>query len=336
MKAPDFWYPNDPDAPLPRLARALAPLSRLYARIDNWKRSRVRPVRAPLPVICVGNVTVGGAGKTPIVLALIRMLIEEGRKPVALTRGYGGVAIGPEQVDLDRHEAEDVGDEALLLAQAAPTIVSANRIEGARAAADLGADVIVMDDGYQNPSLIKDFSLLIVDGDVVFGNGRIFPQGPLRETPEGGCARADAIIVVGGPKKFRLKGACGTKPAFRARLVPDANSVRTLMGRSYFAFSGIARPRKFFDTARAAGLDVRKTRSYPDHHPLDDETLDVLEKMAAPEDLALLTTAKDAIRLSPESRGGLYVLHVHAEVAGADKLMEQIREKTGLAECAVA
>lgn len=336
MKAPDFWYPNNPRAPLPLLARVLMPLSGLYARVDNWKRQRAKSVRAPVPVICVGNLTVGGAGKTPIVLTLIDVLREQGLRPVVLTRGYGGVAIGPEQVDLRRHTAEDVGDEALLLAQAAPTIVSANRVAGARAAAELGADLIVMDDGFQNPSLIKDVSLLVVDGDVAFGNGRIFPLGPLRESPEQGCARADAIIVMGGPKKFRLEGVCRTKPTFRARLVPDANSVRALKGRSYFAFAGIGRPGKFFNTARAAGLDVRKTRSYPDHHPLDDETLDVLEKLAAPDDLALLTTAKDAVRLSPESRGGVHVLHVHAEVAAADKLMALIREKTGLSERAVA
>jgi tetraacyldisaccharide 4'-kinase len=336
MKAPDFWYPNDPDARLPLLARALAPLSRLYARIDTWKRSRIEPARAPVPVICVGNLTVGGAGKTPVVLMLTNMLRRDGFNPVILTRGYGGVAIGPEQVDLHRHTAEDVGDEALLLAQAAPAIVSANRIEGARMAADLGADIIVMDDGYQNPSLAKDVSLLVVDGEVAFGNGRIFPQGPLRETPEQGCARADAVIIMGGSKKFRLNGLCGHKPAFRARLVPDAASVRTLKGRAYFAFAGIGRPAKFFDTARAAGLEVKKTRAYPDHYPLDDETLDVLEKLAAPDDLALLTTAKDAVRLPPESRTGVNVLHVHAEVAEGDKLLDLVRGKAGLSKRAVA
>ncbi|MFP3943022.1 MAG: tetraacyldisaccharide 4'-kinase, partial [Alphaproteobacteria bacterium] len=336
MKAPGFWYPDNPRAPLPPLVRALAPLSRLYARIDNWKRGRITPARARIPVICVGNLTVGGAGKTPVVLMLTRMLSEKGFRPVILTRGYGGVAIGPEQVDLNRHKAEDVGDEALLLAQVAPTVVSANRVEGARAAAELGADLIVMDDGYQNPSLVKDASLLVVDGEVAFGNGRIFPQGPLRETPEQGCARADAVIIMGGSKKFRLEGPCREKPTFRARLVPDAGSVRALKGRSYFAFAGIGRPRKFFDTARAAGLDVKQTRSYPDHHPLDDETLDVLEKLAAPEDLALLTTAKDAVRLPPESRSGINVLHVHAEISEAGKLLDLIREKTGLSERAVA
>lgn len=336
MKAPAFWYPNDPHAPLPLAARMLAPLSRLYARVDTWKRQRAKSVRASLPVICVGNLTVGGAGKTPIVLMLIDMVKKDGFNPAVLTRGYGGVAIGPEQVDLNRHTAEDVGDEALLLAQAAPTIVSANRVEGAQAAAELGADLIIMDDGYQNPSLVKDVSLLVVDGDAAFGNGRVFPQGPLRERPEEGCARADAIIVMGGSKKFRLNGACRSRPTFRARLVPNGASLKALKGRSYLAFAGIGRPRKFFETARAAGLDVRKTRTYPDHHPLDEDTLSDLEKLAAPDELALLTTAKDAVRLSPEIRDGVHVLHVHAECADADKLLALIREKTGLSERAVA
>lgn len=330
MKTPDFWYPRDPSAPLPWAVRLLGPLSRLYQRADRWKRARVTPQRGPVPVICVGNLTTGGTGKTPVALFLTEALKAEGRKPVLLTRGYGGVAIGPELVDPARHTAEDVGDEALLLARVAPTVVAENRVEGAKHAADIGADLIIMDDGFQNPSLQKDFSVLVVDGQMGFGNGRIFPQGPLRETPEDGVRRADAIVVMGGngamAKTLRRYG----KPVFRGELAADGESLARLNGQSYLAFAGIGHPQKFFDTARTAGLQVKSTKPYPDHFPYDDVSLNRLFKTAEVNGLALLTTAKDAVRLPPPYRDGVAVLDVRAKIQQPAKLLDLLREKAGL------
>lgn len=330
MKMPDFWYPRDPAKPLPWTARLLGPLSRLYQKADRWKRARITPQRAEVPVICVGNLTTGGTGKTPVVMFLAEALKAEGLKPVLLTRGYGGVAVGPEQVDPARHTAEDVGDEALLLARVAPTVVAANRVEGAKLATDMGADLIIMDDGFQNPSLRKDFSLLVVDGQMGFGNGRIFPQGPLRETPEEGMGRADAVVVMGGTAAIAKAMKRYRKPLFRAELTADREALARLNGQSYLAFAGIGHPQKFFETARSAGLRVKSTRPYPDHFLYDDVSLNRLFKSAEADGLALLTTAKDAVRLPPPYREGVAVLDVHAKIQRPEKLLDLVREKTGL------
>ncbi len=257
---PDFWA-------RPGLAQAvLEPLAWANAAAGAARRALARPWRAGVPVLCVGNVVAGGAGKTPVALSLARRLSANGARPFLLSRGYGGTAAGPLIVDPARHGAAEVGDEALLLAQAAPTIVARDRVLGARAAIAAGAAFIVMDDGFQNPSLEKDLSLLVVDGAYGFGNGSLIPAGPLRESVAGALARADAVVLVGDDEAGvapRLDG----KRVLAADLGPVAG---TLPAGPLVAFAGIGRPEKFFRTLAAAGGRIVAQHAFPDHHPYDE------------------------------------------------------------------
>lgn len=302
MQAPDFWH-SDCTA-----SRLLAPLGLAWQAAGAVRRALARPWRAPVPVICVGNLVAGGAGKTPVVLSLLALLRARGLRPAALTRGYGGSAAGPLLVDPARHDAATVGDEALLLAAAAPTWLARDRVDGAREAVEEGAEVLVMDDGFQNPRLAKSLSLLVVDAGYGFGNGRVMPAGPLRETPAAGFARADAVIILGngniGGIVARLPQGL---PVLRARLEPRD---RTLAGRRVYAFAGIGRPQKFFDSLRALGADLAGAEAFPDHQPYDQATLARLSAAAAAAGAQLVTTAKDAARLGASAPAGLAVLDV--------------------------
>src|SRR4051794_20082940 len=226
-------------------------------------------VRAAVPVICVGNVTVGGAGKTPTALALAAMLVEMGRRPFVLIRGYGGRLPRPVRIEPERHGPTDVGDEALLLARAAPTIVSRDRPAGAALAVAQGADVILMDDGLQNPSLAKDLTLAVFDGAVGVGNGLCLPAGPLRAPLAAQWPRIDAALVIGnGAPGDAVAAQAGLSvPVFRAALLPDPRVAAALTGKPVLAFAGIGRPAKFFETLRCCGAMLTETRSFPDHHP---------------------------------------------------------------------
>jgi tetraacyldisaccharide 4'-kinase len=288
MQAPEFWRHDG----LP--ARLLAPLGLAYHGAGVLRRALTKPWRAPVPVICVGNLVAGGAGKTPVVLSLLKLLADRGLKPMALPRGYGGSAAGPLRVDPARHDAAKVGDEALLLNAAAPTWVARDRVDGAKEAVEEGAGALVMDDGFQNPGLKKDLSLLVVDAAYGFGNGRIMPAGPLRETLAGGLARADAVVLLGdGPLDRTVFGAL---PLLRARLKPLDSG---LAGQRVFAFAGIGRPEKFFDTLRALGAEVAGNEAFPDHQPYDGDTLARLHRAAEAAQARLVTTDKDAARLGP-------------------------------------
>ncbi len=286
MRAPDFWQGQS------LLSRLLAPAGWLYAA-GGWLRFRLaRPVQAPVPVVCVGNLVAGGAGKTPAVLALAELLRDW--SPHALTRGYGGRIAGPLRVDPDRHSADDVGDEALLLARRLPAWISRKRPAGAIAAAEAGARLVLMDDGFQNPELAKDISLLVVDAAHGFGNGRCLPAGPLREPPGRGLARTDAVILVGdGVPDLPYAG-----PVFRARVVPKAGAANW-RGRPLVAFAGIGRPEKFFTTLRSLGADLRSTHAFADHHRYAQAELCALAQEAG-ESAALVTTEKDYVRLPPD------------------------------------
>ncbi len=306
MRAPDFWAGDG------TLAALFAPLGAGYDMAGRLRRALARPVSIGVPIVCVGNLVAGGAGKTPVVLALVEALGARGRKVQCLTRGYGGRTVGPHRVDPDRDHAAQVGDEALLLARAAPTWVARRRAAGARAAAAAGAEVVVMDDGFQNPSLVKDLSLIVVDGAYGFGNGRVMPAGPLRETLAGGLARADAVVVLGPGRRdlgARLEG-CPTR--LSARLAPRPGSER-LSGRRVLAFAGIGRPEKFFATLEELGAEVVETRAFPDHHAYDPAEIESLRARAAALDACAVTTEKDAVRLSPELREGIEVLAVAVE-----------------------
>ncbi len=304
MRPPDFWSSRRV------LSTLLVPAGCVYA-LATRMRVRKPGWRAPVPVICVGNVGIGGAGKTPVALALARMLAAQGRNPHFLTRGYRGREAGPLRADPAKHSARDVGDEPLLLARAAPTWVARDRAAGARAAAEAGAGCIVMDDGHQNPSLVKDLSLVVVDGGYGFGNERVIPAGPLREPVAAGIARADAIILVGTDETEAARHFAG-KPVHGARIVPDDEGQR-FAGKSVVAFCGIGRPDKFFATLKSLGARIAEEMPYPDHHAFSDEEIMFILEVAARHGAAAVTTEKDFARLSPDARRMVETLPVRIE-----------------------
>ena len=297
MRAPDFWRNRGTCALL------LAPLGALYGASVAFKARHARPFDPEIPVICVGNLTVGGSGKTPIAIALADLLRAQGHRPYFLTRGYGGSTSGPALASRG-HSAQVMGDEALLLARTAPTIVARDRAAGARMAKDKGATVIVMDDGHQNFSLRKTLSLVVVDGESGFGNGLQIPAGPLREPVAQGLARADAVVVVGEGSPD-LQGFRG--PVLRAHLAADAGA---FAGKNVFAFAGIGRPEKFVASLEQGGAHVTGRCFFADHHPYSDAEIAQLKALAA--DAELVTTEKDFVRLSTGQRQGIRLLKVAA------------------------
>lgn len=316
MRAPGFWQRRG------ALAALLAPAGAAYALAGRLRRMATRPARAACPVLCVGNLTAGGSGKTPTALALAARLAARGRRPVFLTRGYGGREAGPLLVDPARHDAAAVGDEPLLLAAAWPTVVSRDRAAGAALATDQG-DVIVMDDGFQNPRLAKDLSLLVFDGAQGIGNGRCIPAGPLREGLAQGLARADACLIIGADATGLAPRLAG-RPLLRAEIRPLATG---LAGRRLFAFAGIGRPEKLFATLRAAGADLAGAEGFPDHHVYGEDELARLKAAAAAAGAALITTTKDLARLPAAARSGIEALAVElvfADSNAPDRLLDSL------------
>ncbi len=292
MREPAFWRRSGSAA-----ERMLTPLSVLYGAIAAGRMAR-GGYDAGIPVLCVGNLTLGGAGKTPTAIAVANLLTAAGRNPAILSRGYGGKLHGPVWVEPAVHTSSDVGDEPLLLARAAPTVVSRDRPAGARSARDRRAGVIVMDDGFQNPSLRKDASLLVVDATQGIGNGGVFPAGPLRAPLAGQLARAQALLVIGeGAAAEPVIKAAGALPTFHGHLAPDAHAVARLRERPVLAFAGIGSPDKFFVTLRAAGIEVREGRAFPDHHRYTGADAGDLLRQARRDGLTLVTTEKDMARM---------------------------------------
>jgi tetraacyldisaccharide 4'-kinase len=290
MKTPAFWY-EKPGA----LAWFLWPLGWLYGAVTAWRMQRDGE-RVALPVICVGNFTAGGAGKTPAVLMLAEALSQTGERPFVISRGYGGKLHGPFRVDPLHHTANDCGDEPMLLAAHVPTIVARDRVAGASFAQAEGATVILLDDGLQNPALTKDFTIAVVDGGVGIGNGFCVPAGPLRAPLRAQGAHVDCVLMIGSSdESFALKTS--EKPLAFGHLHPDADAVRDLRGLQLLAFAGIGRPEKFFETLRESGLDVVQTRSFADHHPYSDADMSALKREAASRNLTLVTTEKDIVRV---------------------------------------
>lgn len=319
MRAPDFWQRNG------LAAHALAPLGALYDLAGHWRWARTTPWRAPVPVICVGNPTVGGSGKTPVAIALIaRLQAQFGVHAHSLSRGYGGRLAGPLAVDPTAHTAIDVGDEPLLLDEVAATAwIARRRAEGARAAVKAGAPLIVMDDGMQNPSVHKDLVLAVIDARAGLGNGRVVPAGPLREHKDRALRRADALLLVGdeaAPVDLPLSAG---QPVLTARLEPP-DSAAAFSGQALVAFAGIGRPDKFFQTLTALGADIRARHSFPDHHRYSDTELDRLRAEAKRHGARLVTTRKDFVRLSAAQRDGIDVLDVAMafdDLAALDRLL---------------
>lgn len=298
MREPAFWW-----RPPSWMSWLLAPAGFLYGTISGG-RMRRKGHRAGVPVICVGNYSLGGAGKTPTVIALVKLLKAAGETPVVLSRGYGGRLTGPVRVDVAQHAARDVGDEPLLLARAAPVIVSADRVAGADAAREAGASVIVMDDGFQNPSLRKDVSLVVVDSNRGVGNGCVFPSGPLRAPLPVQLDATDVIVVSGaGSAAAHLSDQVEGKGALvlKARIVPAPETVAALRDKRVLAFAGIGDPERFFATLRASNIDVAMTRGFADHHAFTAQEIDRLAAEARSASLMLVTTEKDFVRLGPSA-----------------------------------
>lgn len=307
MRAPEFWREDG------RLARALAPLGALYAWGAARRLERAEQYRPAVPVICIGNVVAGGAGKTPVAIALAKRLIAAGRQPHFISRGHGGTEIGPRAVDLLRHDAARVGDEPLLLAGCAPTWVARDRSEGAVAAVATGADLIVMDDGFQSGRIAIDLGLLVVDGSYGFGNGRVIPAGPCREPPERAFSRADALVIVGEDRAgLTERAAAANLPVIAARLVP-ATDAPDLAGRRVIAFAGIGLPEKFFATLRGVGATLVATHPFPDHHPFTRAEIETILAEAKAAGAVAVTTAKDRVRLPPDLRERVLALPVELE-----------------------
>jgi len=327
MRAPAFWWDRPGAA-----AVLLSPFAAVYGAVAA-RRLAQPGTRADVPVICVGNPTVGGAGKTPAAIAIARLLVAAGEKPMFLTRGYGGRLAGPVMVD-PAHTAMQVGDEPLLLARVAPTVVAEERVSGARFAANRGASVIVMDDGFQNPSLIKDLSVLVVDARGT-GNGRVIPAGPLRAPLEPQLDRASALLIV-GEADSAIEAAARARglPVFHGKIEPAPDAVAALRARKVLAFAGIGNPEKFFATLAAGGIDAPVRRSFPDHHRYSLKEARALVREADQGNLELLTTEKDAARLKGDASVTMLsararVLPVEMKIAEADEFARLV-----LAACA--
>ncbi len=315
MQPPRFWQ-NPPRRP-GLMVRLLAPLSAVWRWLGKRRLKRGPWHKVAAPVICVGNLNIGGTGKTPTVIALAAHLAERGLAVHVVSRGYGGSLEGPVKVDPRQHDASQVGDEPLLIAAFCDTWIARNRRAGAIAAEQAGADVIVLDDGFQNPSLHKDLSIVVVDAVAGFGNGRLFPAGPLRELPRDGFARADLLLVIGGPKSRRrfLQEIADTPhpPVAEAALKPLETGM-SWQGQRVLAFAGIGRPEKFFATLRGLGAEVVHAQALGDHQPLTPALMKRLETEALLRGAQLVTTEKDATRLPDDFRARVTTLPVRLQL----------------------
>ncbi|NRA30044.1 MAG: tetraacyldisaccharide 4'-kinase [Parvularculaceae bacterium] len=325
FKPPRFWSlpPGQSTA-----AKLLAPLGWLYHAEVQRRLHQRKPFKADIPVICVGNATVGGVGKTPFVRHLAERLGALGQDAHVLTRGYGGSETGPLRVS-EQHTASEVGDEPLMLAQDLPVWVSADRAAGAQAAQDGGAEVIVMDDGLQNPSLHKDLSLLLVDAGSMFGNGAVFPAGPLRERPEAALKRCAAVIAMLSDEEAEpsdeLTHFAAGKPLLEAWFSLDPGAVPDA---PMLAFCGIGRPQRFFDALKRAGADLIDQVAFADHHPYTEDDLAPLREDADRLGARLVTTEKDYIRLPEAYRDGVHVVRGRMKMrdeAALDRLLQELR-----------
>lgn len=309
MREPRFWAREvDPRsreaAPLLRLL--LTPLAWLYAEATHRRLARATPLKIRPIVICVGNLTAGGVGKSPIVAALrAHYLARTDLRVATLSRGYKGKLQGPLMVDPEIHTAEDVGDEPMMLAKSGESWIGADRAATGQEMSNAGVDIIIMDDGHQNPGLHKDYSIVVVDAAAGFGNGYVIPKGPLREPIDEGLARADAIIVMGyGQPPAEIETSA--LPVFNAVIAAQAKPPE----QPYVAFAGIGRPEKFFDTLKALGADVRDSVPFPDHHRFTDGDLNYLRRLAGDYDATLITTDKDLARLSLDQRTDIISLPI--------------------------
>jgi tetraacyldisaccharide 4'-kinase len=332
MKAPRFWWRDRRTA----AATLLAPLAGIYGSYAGWRMLRSPNYRAPVPVICVGSFTVGGDGKTPAAIAAGTVAVELGHRPGFLTRGYRAAAAGPLLVDLLRDDSHTTGDEPRLLAALGPTVISPDRPAGARLLAETGVNIIIMDDGFQNPHLAKDLSVVVADGEAGLGNRMVTPAGPLRAPLAVQLRQADALLLIGegtaAADIARMATGAGV-PLLRARLVPD--TPEKWDGKAVHAFAGIGRPEKFFASLERAGARLVQRTAFPDHHFFTEEEARTLLSQADAAGATLVTTAKDHARLRDEA-GALGQLRRRSQVFAVSLEFQEIRELRRLIETAMA
>ena len=305
MKAPEFWNHKSGRESAPVIRTILSPIGWIYGKFVSKNINNSIEYDSGVPVICVGNATLGGTGKTPVTIYILKSLRRLGLNAVGLTSGYGGQEKGPILLN-DKHTSIDVGDEPLLLAEHAPVWVSAGRDDGAKAAVSNGASIIIMDDGHQNQLLKKSLSLLVVDAEIGFGNGKIFPAGPLRENLNESLKRSDAIILMKPNKDYKpdsfLLRQLRDKVLIHAYLKPTS----ILPKGKLYAFSGIGRPNKFFDSLRNYGGNIIEAISYSNHYQYKDIDIENLFVLASEYGASLITTEKDYVRLPKGYRKGVH------------------------------
>lgn len=326
MHEPHFWrdLPRGSRASAPVTRFLLTPFAQIYALLGRRRLARTIPEDPGVPVICIGNLTLGGAGKTPVSAAIRQELQSRGIRAATLSRGYGGSLAGPVRVDPDRHQASETGDEPLMLSASGETWISRDRPAGARAMREAGVGAIILDDGHQNPTLLKTGSIVVIDASEPFGNGHVFPKGPLREPVAAGLARADAVILMGDGDVPEAVSATGVE-VLRARLAPVAPPPPG----SYVAFAGIGRPQRFFDSLSSMpGVVLADAVPFPDHHMYSASDITFLTKLARERGPAkLVTTSKDHVRLPPAFRQTVAVLPVEArfdDPAGLSRLLDRL------------
>lgn len=303
MKTPKFWNNKG------LISTLLLPISSIYGAITQLRIKFSTPYKCSAKVICIGNITAGGVGKTPIAIAMAEKYIKEGKKVFFVTRGYKG-KLKNILVDLTTHTPEETGDEARLLAQTAPTIISPQRDIGAKMAVSMGAEVIIMDDGFQNPSLYKDESWLVFDGNIGIGNGRIIPAGPLRETLKNGQKRAQHIIIM-GKDTTNLAPKCNL-PIHYGHIEPKPFE---LTNKRVLAFAGIGHPQKFYNTLQTNGYEVIKSIDFADHHQYTINDIAQIKEIAQKENLSIVTTEKDYIKLSDEMKENIQCFKIRAIIS---------------------
>lgn len=315
MKTPAYWNSIN------FMAKMLRPLGCIYnlATRLNIRLSKSKSVDKP--VICIGNLTAGGTGKTPVAVSIAAMLQSLNKKPFFVSRGYGG-KLKNIVVDNKIHTADAVGDEPLLLSRQAPIVVNPDRYQGALKAIENGADVIVMDDGFQNPGLKKDLSILVFDGSIGIGNGFGIPAGPLRESLADGLKRAQAVIIL-GKDKHNLKQLFSALPVFEGKIVSRPTEIST---PKIIAFAGIGRPEKFYDSLRQSGFEVKETYDFPDHHQYKIKELKNLIDRAETLGTELYTTAKDFVKIPPILQPRFKVLEIEIEWTDKKALLEFIQK----------
>ncbi len=315
MKTPKYWQSNS------FVSKILIPFGWVYGWITQLRLKLKKSPKAEIPVICIGNITAGGTGKTPVSISVAKLLTTDMYHPFFISRGYGG-KLQNVMVNNKKHSAKDVGDEPLLLSQQAPVVVNANRHEGAKLAYQEGADVVIMDDGFQNPSLHKDLSFLVFDGHYGIGNGKIIPAGPLRETFENGTKRADALIILG---KDKHNLSARTKlPVFFGHTEATQTAVSD---KNVLAFAGIGHPQKFYHTLSQQGFNVVETVDFPDHHFYTKSEVENILQKAEKLNADIYTTSKDFVKIPASLQKYINVLEIAVVWENPEELLQFIKEK---------